>query len=137
MIRIDWQPGEAKLRQFGWISLGGFGVFALIAWFRFGSQPIAVALGVVAVLAPVIGTVRPGLLKILYLGLSLLALPIGFVVSNLLLLLIFLLVFTPIALIFRLIGRDELRLRPNHGVPTYWNAYDPERRRPASYYRPF
>lgn len=137
MIRIDWQPGEAKLRQFGWISLVGFGLLASMAWFRFGSQPVASALCGLAVLAPVIGMLRPGLLKFLYLGLSLLALPIGFVVSNLLLLSIFLLVFTPVALIFRLIGRDELRLRLTRAAPTYWNTYDPEKRNPSSYYRPF
>ena len=137
MIKINWNPGEKMLRQFGWISLAGFGLLASIAWFKFGNQPVAITLGGLAVVAPVIGMIQPRLLKPLYLGLSLITFPIGIVVSNLVLLLIFLLVFTPLALIFRLFGRDELRLRLDRAAPTYWRKYDPERRNPASYYRPF
>ncbi len=137
MIKIDWNPPEKTLRQFGWISLVGFGIFAAIAWFRFGSQPVATTFAAVAVLAPIIGMICPKLLKPLYVGLSLVTFPIGLVVSNLVLLLIFLLVFTPVALIFRLFGRDELRLRLDRTATTYWRKYDPDRRKPASYYRPF
>ena len=137
MITINWHPSEKMLRQFGWISLAGFGIFASIAWFKFGSQPVTIAFAALAVLAPAVGMIQPRLLKFLYIGLSLITFPIGFVVSNLVLLLIFLLVFTPLALIFRLIGRDELRLRLDRTAPTYWRKYDPDRRNPASYYRPF
>ncbi len=137
MIKIDWNPPEKMLRQFGWISLVGFGIFAAIAWFRFDSQPVATTFAAVAVLAPIIGMICPKLLKPLYVGLSLVTFPIGLVVSNLVLLLIFLLVFTPVALIFRLFGRDELRLRLDRTATTYWRKYDPDRRKPASYYRPF
>ncbi|MDG0994712.1 MAG: SxtJ family membrane protein [Akkermansiaceae bacterium] len=125
------------LRQFGWISLVGFGLLASIAWYRFNSQPVATTFAAVAVLAPIIGMICPKLLKPLYVGLSLVTFPIGLVVSNLVLLLIFLLVFTPVALIFRLFGRDELRLRLDRTATTYWRKYDPDRRKPASYYRPF
>jgi hypothetical protein len=137
MIKINWHPPEKMLPQFGWISLGGFGLLACLAWFKFGSQPAAIILCVLALLAPVIGVIQPRLLKPLYIGLSLITFPIGIVVSNLVLLMIFLLVFTPLALIFRLIGRDELRLRLDHATPSYWRKYDPDRRNPASYYRPF
>ena len=137
MIKINWHPGEKMLRQFGWICLAGFGIFASIAWFKFGSQPVAIAFAALAVLAPVVGMIQPRLLKFLYIGLSLITFPIGFVISNLVLLLIFLLVFTPLALIFRLMGRDELRLRLDRTATTYWRKYDPDRRKPASYYRPF
>lgn len=137
MIKIDWNPPEKMLRQFGWISLVGFGLLASIAWYRFNSQPVATTFAAVAVLAPIIGMICPKLLKPLYVGLSLVTFPIGLVVSNLVLLLIFLLVFTPVALIFRLFGRDELRLRLDRTATTYWRKYDPDRRKPASYYRPF
>lgn len=137
MIKINWHPEEKMLRQFGWISLFGFGLFAAIAWFKFSSQPVAITFGTIAVLAPILGMVHPRLLKPLFVGLTLITFPIGLVVSNLVLLLIFLLVFTPLALIFKLIGRDELRLRPDPDAPTHWRKYDPERRKPASYYRPF
>ncbi|MFT6794737.1 MAG: hypothetical protein ACJAR1_002752 [Rubritalea sp.] len=137
MIKINWNPEEKMLRQFGWISLFGFGLFAAIAWFRFGNQTLAIIFGCVAVVAPLIGMAQPKLLKCLFVGLSLITLPIGFIISNLVLLLIFLLAFTPLALIFRLFGRDELRLRQDSATPTYWRKYDPDKRSPASYYRPY
>lgn len=137
MIRIDWHPDEAKLQQFGWISLGGFGLLASIAWWRFGNGNAALVLAGLALLTPVVGMVSPRLLKFLYIGLSLVAFPIGLIISNVLLLLIFLLVFTPVALIFRLIGRDELRLKPAHESPSHWKTYESGRRKPASYYRTF
>lgn len=137
MNKINWSPDEKILRQFGWISLAGFGVLASVAWFKFGSQPMTITLGVLAVLTPVVGSINPKALKFLYVGLSLISYPIGFAVSNLVLLLIFFLVFTPLALIFKLIGRDELRLHLDPEASTYWRKYDPDGRKPASYYRPF
>lgn len=137
MISIDWNPKEKTLRQFGWISLGGFGLLASLAWFKFCNHPAAITLGMLAILAPVLGVINPKLLKPLFIGLSIITFPIGIVVSNLVLLLIFLLVFTPLALIFKMIGRDVLRLRLDRSTPSYWRKYDQEKREPASYYRPF
>lgn len=137
MIKINWNPEEKMLRQFGWISLFGFGLFAAIAWFKFGNQALTNILSCIALVAPVVGMIQPRLLKFLYVGLSLITLPIGIIISNLVLILIFLLVFTPLALIFKLFGRDELRLRQDREASTHWRKYDPHRRSPASYYRPY
>ena len=137
MIKMNWNPDAPMLRQFGWICLPGFGLLACLAWFKFTNLPLAITFVCLALLAPVIGLIQPRWLKFLFLGLSLITLPIGIVVSNLVLLMIFILVFTPLALIFKLIGRDELRLRPDPSATTYWRKYDPEGRKPTDYYRPF
>ena len=51
-------------------------------------------------------------------------------------LLIFLLIFTPMALIFRLIGRDALQRKIDHQASTYWQP-KPQPRNSRSYYRQF
>jgi hypothetical protein len=48
------------------------------------------------------------------------ALPIGWVVSRVILGLVFYGLMTPVAFVFRAAGRDELMLKPPAGVGTYW-----------------
>ena len=72
-----------------------------------------VACGVLAVVAP-------RALRWLNVALTLLALPIGIVVSHVILAALFYLLFTPVALFFRLIGRDLMHRRLDPSAETYW-----------------
>ena len=142
MIEIDLQPDTRKLRQFGWICLGGFGLLGLIvalktgAFQEIGKWTVPVALWVLATAAPVMGFVAPKGLKPVYQLLTLLSYPIGQLIGNLLLLLIFLLLFTPVALWFRIIRRDELKIRRPSAFPPSWMSY-PDPRGMDSYFRQF
>ncbi len=49
-----------------------------------------------------------------------LAFPIGWVISHVILALVFYGLFTPLALVFRLIGRDALVLRRSPSARGYW-----------------
>ena len=75
--------------------------------------------------------VRPSLLKGLYLVLNAVAMPIGYVVSHVILFAIYFLIFTPIALVFRLIGRDALHRKIDRQAATYWLPMDPHPRTAA------
>ena len=142
MIQVDWKPDAKKLRQFGWISLVGFGVIGLVVGWKIGSfkeggsMTVPYVLWGLAVLFWLMGLVAPKTLKPVYLLLTLVALPIGLILSNLVLLLIFLLLFTPIALFFKLVGRDGLRLKPIPDAESYWVKHAPPGE-PKSYYRQF
>ena len=70
---------------------------------------------------------RPIALKPVYLGLTLATWPIGWVVSHLALAVVYYGVITPIALVFRLIGRDAMNRRFDRDATTYWEPYDPDR----------
>jgi hypothetical protein len=65
-----------------------------------------------------------------------LAFPIGWTVSNLVLVLVFFGLFTPVALVFRLLGRDALQRRFQPEQDTYWTAR-PETTEPVRYFRQF
>ncbi len=109
LIEIQWHPTVKQLRGFGVGGLLASIIAALILHFVWG----AAVLGAVVVLAVgvalcVCSLVSPSLTRILYIGLTLAAMPIGFVVSFILLAAFYFLLLTPVALVFRLIGRDAL-----------------------------
>lgn len=133
MIDINWRPSPRELRTFGLAFL----VFALIAggvlWWRLGPGPFTWGLWAAGPVVALLGWLRPPALRFLYVGLSLLAYPIGIVVGNLLLAVVYYLVITPIGLVFRLIGRDALHRKLDPEASSYWI----ERKPPASAARYF
>jgi hypothetical protein len=145
-VTIDWRPGERHLRRFGVASLFVFGALAGFTLWRQSLLGIALtpptAAGVaggLALLAAACGGlawIAPGRLRLLYVGLMAASAPIGVVVAYLVMGLVFYGVVTPIAVIFRVIGRDALERELDPGAPTYW-----ARRAPVAdarrYYRQF
>ena len=106
------------LRQFAGAWLVVFAIFALLQAFR-GKDQSAALLAATAV-AGIIGIVWPRNFKWLFIAASLITFPIGWVLSNVLLALIFFFIITPIGLALRLRGRDELQLRRARHRTTFW-----------------
>ena len=134
MIEIDFSPDEATLRQFGWIALVGFGILAALAWtetliFAFGlgewRVPVTQGLLAVGVVAAFLGFVAPKANRWLFVGLSLLAFPIGFVLSYLLLGTLFFLVITPTAIGMKMARHDPLQRDVDPDATTYWQPARP------------
>lgn len=101
-----------------------------------GRAAVALAFWVVAVLARVIGLARPMWLKPVFVGLSIATRPIGWVVSHLLLAVIYHGLFTPIGLALRLFGRDPLEARLDRSSTSYWKPF-PSDSRADRFFRPF
>lgn len=117
LLEINTNPTDRQLRQFGWIS---FIAFPLLAWLWAGTMlVVAIAAATGAILA-LIGQFIPKWLKPLFVVLILLSMPIGLIVGEVLLLLLFVLVFTPMAIVFRLIGRDALMRKQPENASTFW-----------------
>ena len=116
MIAIQWNPSTKQLRQFAGIWFPAF--CALVGW-SIGHKTghwSEVEIGwVLAGLLSVGGLVLPVLIRPIFVGLILLTFPIGWVVSHLLLGLIFYGVVTPIGLILRISGHDPLQLKKPSG----------------------
>lgn len=115
---------DRQIRQFAWIWLVFFGA---LAWFK-GIRPhqgtVACVLGVLAVVIWLAGVLKPQSIRPLYSLLMAVATPIGWVISNLVLALVFYLVFTPLGWLFRWIGRDPLSLKLRD-EPTFWEPMPP------------
>jgi len=119
LIEIDIHPTRKQLRVFGAGWLVFFGVLAATAWWG-GSGGAAVALGIVGVAVPAAGACVPHLMRIVYVAMTYLTLPIGLVVSFLVLAGVYYLVLTPTGLIMRACGRDPMARRIDRQADTYW-----------------
>ena len=69
-----------------------------------------------------LGLLRPPIIRPLFTGLIVITLPIGWMISRILLAVLFYGVFTPVGALFRLIGRDALSVKPRGDRTTYWLA---------------
>ncbi|MBN1507447.1 MAG: hypothetical protein JW955_11405 [Sedimentisphaerales bacterium] len=121
LIEINWNPGKQQLRVFGFSALAASlvlaGVFVLIWGLAIVWAIAAVAAGAAILLTSLIS---PRAARIVYVILSAVGLPIGFVVSFVLLAAFYFLLLTPLALVFRLIGRDALHRRLDRTADSYW-----------------
>lgn len=129
LIEIDLRPDERTLRQFGWIALVGFGLLGTLAWFEwlvfsFGlgeaRTAVAGAFWGLAALAVLFSLVFPRANLPIYVGLAVIAFPIGFVLSYLIMGTLFYGLITPVGLFFKLTGRDVMKRRFEPEAETYW-----------------
>lgn len=136
LIRINRNPTRAELRWFG-VLTGAFLVFfgGLLSWWSGGSRTPLVVLAAAGVLfASVYHGVRP-LQRPLYLGWMHAVYPLGWVVSHVILGLLYFAVLTPIGLVMRVLRRDALQLPFDRSARSYWTP----RKRATSdrYFRQF
>lgn len=113
-------PTDRMLRQFSGLWIVFLGAIAVFQQVYHQRHVLAIMLAVLAVTLGPIGLARPRVIKPLYLLLMLVTFPIGWVISNVVLLVIFILLITPLAVWFRIIGRDELRCKRASRSSSFW-----------------
>jgi hypothetical protein len=146
LIEINWNPSRKTLRDFGLIGLiacpvlGGifycfahFGIFHRFAHLSDGACLVIAAIGVILF---TVSRLSLTLTRWIFIGLTLMGAPIGFVVGVVVLGIVFFGLLTPVGLAFRLAGRDPLRLRRDPSRTSNWQPHtqihDLKR-----YFRPF
>jgi hypothetical protein len=141
LIEINRNPTNRQLRQFGVAALL---FLPLIGWLSTGKPrtlaavnlPLLGSLAAMGLAMALLGFIKPKALQPVFVGASLVTLPIGLVVGEVVLLILFFGLFAPMGLLFRLIGRDALQRRLERDAKTYW-----QRKRqpdsPARYYQQF
>ena len=123
--RMQWSdvvapPPHKVLRQFAVLCLVVFGG----DWRRWtlARQAPRTAMSVIAaagVLVGLAGVVSPPAIRWVYSGWMIAVFPIGWTISRLILAALFYLVFTPVALVFRLVRRDALHLQ-QQDASSHW-----------------
>jgi len=126
LIRIDHHPSRRQLAVFGVIWAVFFGVVGWIVLRSTGSLPASGAIWTMAAAVPLIGVAVPELLRIVYLGMAYATFPIGFVLSHIIVALVYYLVLVPTGLTMRLFGYDPMHRRFDREVETYWIARKPD-----------
>ncbi len=126
---LNRDPSPRQLRQF---AVAGLVLMPLAAWL-FAGRPqghawlpshtwiiggLMAAGGIVVAFS----WIAPRFVRPLFIAASLLTLPFGLLLGELLLAVIYFLVFAPVALLFRLIGRDALDRKLDRATPSYWRT---------------
>jgi hypothetical protein len=141
LIDIAWKPSDRQLRQFGAIAL----VALPMAGWLFSGKPwpvdvtraqgtAIVTLAALGLVAAALAVFRPQALRWPFVGATLVTLPIGLVVGEIVLALIYFGMFLPVSLIFRLMGRDALERRIDPNASSYWQP-KAQPAGPESYFR--
>ena len=129
MLREELQSldtGPRQLRSFG-ITLGiAFLIVAGVLYWR--DIPGVMIVAGIGGLLLVTGPIAPGLLRPLYKPWMALALILGFIMTRVILTVIFVFLFIPIGLLMQLFGKDPLRRKLDPDAKTYWisKEYDAE-----------
>lgn len=122
MIRAELQAIKStrnELRKFGFTMSA---VLLLVAAFLFWKQKPSMQYLLYAGLGlGVLGLILPQLLRPFYYFWMALAVLMGFVMTRVILTLLYFGLFTPIAVLVRLLGKDLLEERWNKNAETYWS----------------
>ena len=119
---IQFKPTARVLRQFAAAWLVFLLAWAAHQWLARGHHQTALVLGALAVVVGSAGLALPATIRWLYVGCMIAAFPIGWILSLVMLAVLFYAVITPVALLFRLRGRDALRRAPAREAASYWTA---------------
>jgi hypothetical protein len=117
---ISFNPSRKVLRQFAALWLVCLLALGASQYFAKGRPPLGLALAAAAVLIGLPGLIQPSLLRWLFVACTVLAFPIGWLISLVMLLILYFLVLTPVAVLFRLRGRDLLGRKPAPERSSFW-----------------
>lgn len=145
-LKFQTNPDERTLRHFGWIALVVFNLLALFIILKRGNIEdlvgdtiwllISMGLIIVGLLSGALSRFYPSGNRLLFIILSGLAYPFGFVLGLLLMSAFFYLLITPIGLIRRVLGYDSLKRYIEKNKSTYWEV-SREDREPHDYFKQF
>ena len=122
LIKINRNPPRSQLAVFGLIWLVFFAGFGALMLWRGRPWSLVGPVWVMAAVVPAIGWIVPAFMRIVYLGMAYLTFPIGFVLSFVLMVIIYYLVLTPVGLIMRIVGYDPIRRAFEPKAQSYWIA---------------
>ena len=117
---LPTNPSQKVLRQFSAAWLVLFLTISARQYFSRGHHGAGLVLGALAVIIGGLGLFSPSTVRWLFVSWMVLAFPIGWAISQIMLALMFYGLITPIAFLFRLKGRDLLGRKPATNRPTYW-----------------
>lgn len=118
LVSLDLSPSSKTLQQFGYIALfffGGFGIYSYAYGQNWGAFFICLGL-----LCGLMSLIAPSTLKPIYVGLMIATFPIGFVVSHIILAVLYYGILTPTGLIMRGLGYDPMKRQLEPEAASYW-----------------
>ncbi len=136
MIDLNLNPSKKDLRWFGVMFAVFAGIVGVIAIWQFDAPTAAKWIWIVGVSIGVLYYILPPFQRYFFVGWMLLAFPIGWVISHLILGVVYYLILTPIGLVMKLLGHDPMQRKIDREADTYWQAHKPTTE-PGRYFRQF
>ena len=136
MIEINRNPSPRDLRIFSLGLIVFCAAIAVVLHVRHAQTVAAAAVSVTGMLLGIVCWSVPSVARRLYVAWMLAFFPVGWIVSHVVLLIVFYAVLTPIGLLLRLCRHDPLHRRFDAKAHSYWLERR-ERPRPRDYFRPF
>ena len=119
MHRTLGRPPGLGNREFGWQFGIGLSVVSLISWWQGFSQWLVLTMAFLAMFHLIMAWLAPSALTSINRGWMALGFLLGKVMSPVVLALMFVVFFVPVAAVMRLWGRDELLLR-DRSADSFW-----------------
>ena len=140
-VELNYNPTSKQLRQFGYIGMCALPVLGWLlagkpmpsTWEASDTQFVGFFAAIGAA-SGALAAAKPTWLKWIFVAASVITFPIGFVLGEVIMFSIYLIAFAPMAILFRIIGRDALQRDIQRNADSYWQ----EKQQPsqsASYYR--
>jgi len=133
---IPFDPAPKMLRQFAGLCLLVFAALGTAEILLRNRPAVGLALLAAAFIIGPVGLWRPGWIRWLFVGWMILAFPIGWTVSQLVLIIIYYGIFSPIGILFRILGRDPLDRTIDRSAESYWQPKT-QPADPAQYFKQF
>jgi multisubunit Na+/H+ antiporter MnhG subunit len=117
---LNFRPEAKVLRQFALLWLVFFSGIGIFQWLARGHAGVGMTLGAIGCVLGILGLIWPKALCWLYVSCMAASFPIGWLLSQVMLAVLFYVIITPIALLFRLRGRDLLQRRRDPNRKSLW-----------------
>ena len=117
---ISINPRSRALRQFAGAWLVFFVAVGTYRYLKLGQHQAGPVLGGIGIVIGGLGLLKPAAVRWLFVVCMVVVFPMGWLVSNLMLALMFYGIITPIGLLFRIKGRDLLCRKPAPDRPSFW-----------------
>ena len=117
---IPFKPTTKALRQFAAAWLVFFLAFGAHQYLARRHSCVGLALMGIAVVIGLLGLIKPSAVRWLFVSWMVVAFPIGWMISLLMVLLMYYGILTPVAVFFRMRGRDLLKRKRMPDGTSYW-----------------
>jgi hypothetical protein len=125
VIEINKNPSRRELAVFGLLLALFAGVVGALFYWRSHAPGVARVVWIAGAALVALYFAVPPLRRYIYLGWIYATFPIGFVVSHIILGLVYYGVFTPLGLVMRAFGHDPMQRRMDPAAKSYWVEHDP------------